>query len=143
MCEYLNAVKTRLTKERWHAYPICMKSFYFVLTHITFPYVVEYLDALLPPYLMLTDSHRAEHTVMGVNALHHIEKNVSKDIHAWYGRADVVHAATKQHIYSRKQQVFHTLYPAMLTILPIVDKNPATESQRPPMFIKILPLANH
>ena len=40
----------------------------------------------------------------------------------------MVYAAIKQHIYSREHQVLHTLYPALLTILPVVDKNPATES---------------
>ena len=82
-CEYLNVVKTRLTKERWNANPTYMESFYVVLTHITFPYVSEYLDALLPPSLMLTDSHCAEHQVRGINALHHIAMNVSNDILRW------------------------------------------------------------
>ena len=42
-----------------------------------------------------------------------------------YGRAEVVYNALKQQIYSREPNVISVLHPALLTVLPIIDKDPA------------------
>jgi len=42
-----------------------------------------------------------------------------------YGRAEVMYTALKQQIYTREPDIMNVLHPALLTVLPIIDKDPA------------------
>ncbi|KAK7116529.1 hypothetical protein V1264_002196 [Littorina saxatilis] len=123
---YLTVVKARLSLHNWQANPTFVESFYWMLTQMMkFPHLSEHLDAVLPPALLLVDSHVTEHKVMGIQCLQHIAANVTNEELRWYGRADVVYTALQQQIYSREPDIIKALHPALLIVLPIVDKDPA------------------
>lgn len=83
--QYLVAVKARLSRQHWQANPTFVESFYWTLTQMMkFPHMSDYLDVVLPPSLMLIDSHVTNHKVMGIQCLHHIAANVTKEELRWY-----------------------------------------------------------
>ncbi|KAK7496869.1 hypothetical protein BaRGS_00011849 [Batillaria attramentaria] len=123
---YLMEVKQILTKDKWQKNPTIVESFYWMLTNmIKFPHLSDYLDIVFPPSLMFIDSHVTEHRIMGIHCLHHIARNVTGEELRWYGRADVMFAALKQQVYTREPEIMRALFLALLTVLPIVDKDPA------------------
>ena len=83
--QYLDVIKTRLSKQSWQANPTFVESLYWTLTQmIKFPHLSEHLDTVLPPALMFVDSHVAEHKIMGIQCLQHIAANVTSDQLRWY-----------------------------------------------------------
>ena len=82
--QYVIVVKARLSKQNWQANPTFVESFYWTLTQMMkFPQVSNYLDVVLPPSLMLIDSHVTSHKVMGIQCLQHIAANVTKEELRW------------------------------------------------------------
>jgi hypothetical protein len=82
--QYLQVVQPRLQKENWQASPTFVESFFWMLTQmIKFPHLSEYLDWVLPPALMLMDSHVTEHKVMGIQCLQHIASNATHEELRW------------------------------------------------------------
>lgn len=127
---YLQFIIQKLTRDNWYKNPTFIESFYWMLTQmIKFPHLSAYLDFVLPPALNFVDSHLVHYRVLGIQCLHHIITNVSQDELRWYGRASVVFDALKHQIYSREPDIIHCLHPALLAILPVVDKDPAKPSE--------------
>lgn len=82
--QYLNVLKARLSKQNWQANPTFVEAFYWTLTQMMkFPQLSNYLDVVLPPSLMLVDSHVTNHKVMGIQCLQHIAANVTKEELRW------------------------------------------------------------
>ncbi|KAL8577446.1 hypothetical protein ACOMHN_048081 [Nucella lapillus] len=136
--QYLGVVQARLTKHDWQANPTFVESFVWMLKQMMkFPHLSDYLDVVLPPALLFIDSHVTEQKVVGIQCLQHIAANVSNEQLRWYGRADVVYTALKQQVYSREPEIICVLHPALLTLLPIIDRSPAPSDppQEPPLQV--------
>lgn len=122
--QMLKLLIPRLSKCQWKKHPGTKSVFQWCLFNTSFPNLYEHLEKVLPPSLIFVDDYILDNKIVGIQCLHHIMDNLSSEQLRWYGRADVIYQAIKHQMYTSEVALNEVSYPAMLTILNIVEKFP-------------------
>ncbi|XP_048368240.1 TELO2-interacting protein 2 [Sphaerodactylus townsendi] len=131
----MQCLKPELTKETWQRNPATKHVFSWTLQQVTRPWLGLHLEKVLPPSLLLSDDYRVENKILGVQCLHHIICNVPGADLCQFNRAQVVHHALSNHLYSKDAQLIQVVLPCLLDLLPILEKAPGQPSHRLPSAV--------
>lgn len=124
--QILKILNPRLTKSTWTSYPGARSVFQWCLFNTLYPNLYDYIEKLLPPSLNFVDDYIMDNKVLGIRCLQHIMDNVSAEELRWYGHAEVVYQALKHQLYTNEANLNQVSYPAMLTVLNIIEKLPSS-----------------
>ncbi|XP_077161390.1 TELO2-interacting protein 2 [Paroedura picta] len=131
----MQSLKPELTKETWQRNPATKHVFSWTLQQVTRPWLGPHLEKVLPPSLLLSDDYRIENKILGVQCLHHIIRNVPGADLCQFNRAQVVHHALSNHLYSKEAQLMQVVLPCLLDLLPILERAPGRPSHQPPSAV--------
>ncbi|KAL8173851.1 UNVERIFIED_CONTAM: hypothetical protein K2H54_027891 [Gekko kuhli] len=131
----MQSLKPELTKETWQRNPATKHVFSWTLQQVTRPWLGPHLEKILPPSLLLSDDYRIENKILGVQCLHHIVLNVPGADLCQFNRAQVVHHALSNHLYSKEAQLMQIVLPCLLDLLPILERAPGRPSRQPPSAV--------
>ncbi|KFR01184.1 TELO2-interacting protein 2, partial [Nipponia nippon] len=125
----MGLLKPELTKDTWKRNPATKFVFSWTLPHVTRPWLSHYLERVLPPSLLISDDYREENKILGVRCLHHIVLNVPAADLCQFNRAQVVHHALYNHLYSREAPLIqiYCLAPNQAVLLCLLDLLPILE----------------
>lgn len=127
----LKLLGPKLTKEGWTMFPSAKCVFQWCLFNTRYPDFYDYLERFLPPSLNFVDDFIMENRVIGVQCLQHIMENVSPEQLRWYGHADVIYQAVKHQLHTNEAELNEVSFPAILSILQIVEKMQTSMEQQP------------
>lgn len=130
MNQILKILNPKLTKSNWAKYPSAKSVFAWCLFHTSYPNLYENLEKVLPPTLNFIDDYIMANRISGIQCLQHIMENVSAEELRWYGHADVVYQALKHQLYTNEAELNEASFPAILTILKIVEKIPVVSDSQ-------------
>ncbi|XP_071502404.1 TELO2-interacting protein 2-like [Diadema antillarum] len=136
----LGELKKRLTRGEWKKNIGTQQAFVWLLAHIKHPYLGEHLELCLPPSLLFVDDYKMENKIVGIQCLQYILDNVDPTEMRWYGRAEVVYEALHPLLYNYKPDLIETLYPCMLRVLRVLERDPkkADRPRQPSRYDKVL-----
>ncbi|XP_054854103.1 TELO2-interacting protein 2 [Eublepharis macularius] len=127
----MQCLKPELTKETWQRSPATKHVFSWTLQQVTRPWLGPHLEKVLPPSLLLSDDYRVENKILGVQCLHHIIHNVPGADLCQFNRAQVVHHALSNHLYTKEAQLMQAVLPCLLDLLVILERAPGQPSHKP------------
>ncbi|ESP02358.1 hypothetical protein LOTGIDRAFT_54709, partial [Lottia gigantea] len=131
-------IKPRLLKHNWMKNPNIQKSFQWMLPKVKFPYLSEFIDTVLPPSLNFVDDFEVTNKCAGVECLHHIIDNVSREELRWCGRAEVIFDVIEKQMYHHDPQLIANLHLTVLALLPVFGKIPDDIEKHHKVFQMIL-----
>ncbi|XP_041458965.1 TELO2-interacting protein 2-like isoform X2 [Lytechinus variegatus] len=99
-------LKQQLTRNDWKKYPAAKHTFAWLLAHL-----------------------KMENKVLGIQCLRHIIDNVDPTELRWYGRAEVIYEALHPLLYNHKPDLIDILFPCLLAILKVIEKDPKKTDQ--------------
>ncbi|MBN3296917.1 TTI2 protein, partial [Amia calva] len=120
----LEILKPDLKKERWKRNEATKHVFSWTLTQVGRPWLVEFLDCVFPPSLLISDDYRTENKVLGVHCLRHIIHTVPAADLRQYNRAQVLYHALFNHLYTPEPQLIQVVLPCLLDVLSVLEKPP-------------------
>ncbi|XP_048853549.1 TELO2-interacting protein 2 isoform X2 [Brienomyrus brachyistius] len=118
----LNILKPQMQKDCWKQNQATKHVFAWFLTQVRRPWLVEYLESVFPPSLLISDDYRTENKVLGVCCLHHIVLNVPAADLRQYNRAHVLYHALFNHLYTPEAPLMEVVLPCLLDLLSVLEK---------------------
>ncbi|XP_078522306.1 TELO2-interacting protein 2 [Lissotriton helveticus] len=120
--DVMGLLKPDLKKDTWELNPATKYVFSWTLHQVTRPWLIDYLDIVLPPSLLLSDDYRTENKILGVRCLHHIVLNVAAAELLQSNRAQVVYHALYNHLYTPEADLIQVVLSCLLDLLPVLER---------------------
>ncbi|XP_046904555.1 TELO2-interacting protein 2 [Hypomesus transpacificus] len=138
----LDLLQPHLTKESWKRNEALKYVFAWVLLQTQSSCVSDHLDRLFPPSLLMSDDYSSDNKLLGVRCLHHLLRHVPAAELRQYNRAEVLHHALFNHLYTSGAPLIQVVLPCLLDLLPVLEKSPAliVASRRPNRYDTVLRL---
>ncbi|XP_002709582.1 TELO2-interacting protein 2 [Oryctolagus cuniculus] len=118
----LGFLKADLNKESWKNNPATKHVFFWTLQQVTRPWLNQHLERVLPPSLLISDDYQTENKILGVHCLHHIVLNVPAADLLQYNRAQVLHHALFNHLYTPEHSLIQAVLLCLLDLFPVLEK---------------------
>ncbi|XP_016066270.1 PREDICTED: TELO2-interacting protein 2 [Miniopterus natalensis] len=118
----MGLLKPDLNKESWKNSPATKHVFSWTLQQVTWPWLNQHLERILPPSLLISDDYQTENKVLGVQCLHHIVLNVPAADLLQYNRAQVLYHALFNHLYTPEHHLIQAVLLCLLDLFPVLEK---------------------
>ncbi|GLH09238.1 Uncharacterized protein GBIM_14343, partial [Gryllus bimaculatus] len=125
----LLALRPKLLKNTWKAYPAAVSCFCWILPHVKSPHLSDHMDSVLPTALILVDDYESENRLLGIKCLHHIVDNVPRTQLCWYGQAEVVYQALFRMLYFRDELLAAPLLDCLILVVEKIESGPEAKDR--------------
>uniref|UniRef100_A0A3Q1EXY6 TELO2 interacting protein 2 n=1 Tax=Acanthochromis polyacanthus TaxID=80966 RepID=A0A3Q1EXY6_9TELE len=122
----LDILQPQLSKESLFRCESVKFVFSWTLLQVTRPALSPLLSRLLPPSLLLSDHHRPENCMMGVQCLHHVVLHTAAADLRQFNRSEVLYQALFRLLFTTEEAVIQLALSCLLDLLLVLEKPPAS-----------------
>ncbi|KFM70129.1 TELO2-interacting protein 2, partial [Stegodyphus mimosarum] len=112
----LKTMRPSLLKETWMRNPSCCFVFFWILSNVKHPHLVDYIQDIFPPLFMFTSYYAIPQKVIGIRCFDHILDNIAPSLLKLDGKEDVIYHVLKPIIYSRELPLIEVVFPCILKL---------------------------
>ncbi|XP_035209909.1 TELO2-interacting protein 2-like isoform X1 [Stegodyphus dumicola] len=112
----LKTMRPSLLKETWMRNPSCCFVFFWILSNVKHPHLVDYIQDIFPPPFMFTSYYAIPQKVIGIRCFDHILDNIPPSLLKLDGKEDVIYHVLKPITYSRELPVIEVVFPCILKL---------------------------